>query len=282
MFANNNRGIALMITLTIITVLIAVTFELNRQMRDSVTEAAATRDNLALSHMIGSGVDVAKALLIRDKDNTEADSIQDEWADPEIVSQYVAQLPFEKGEISLDITDERSRIQLNALVDYPDGKDFNPAQQKLWKRFFALLLQQQEFEADALFSEPLEPDMIINPVKDWLDDGDNEAISGLTGAENDYYQSLDPPYSCRNGPFKHISELLRVKNIKPELFYSMAETGYGIADYITVYGMKPADEDRHQYTFDGKININTAEMPVIAALRPRPAGPVRAVPACAT
>ncbi|MGM0453609.1 MAG: hypothetical protein ACQERN_10640, partial [Thermodesulfobacteriota bacterium] len=34
------------------------------------------------------------------------------------------------------------------------------------------------------------------------------------------------------------------------------------------YGMKPADEDRHQYTFDGKININTAEMPVIAALMP--------------
>lgn len=268
MSANNNKGIALMITLTIITVLIAVTFELNRQMRSTVTDAAATRDNLTLSHMIDSGINTAKALLIRDKEKTEADSVQEEWADPETVARYVSQLPFEKGKVTVNITDERSRIQLNALVSYPDGKDFNAVQQKLWKRFFALLLKQQELAADELFDEPLEPDMIINPIKDWLDANDNEAITGLSGAEDDYYQSLDPPYSCRNGPFKHITELMRVKNITPELFYSLDKNVFGIANYITVYGMTPAGGDEHRFTYDGKININTAEMPVIAAMMP--------------
>jgi len=264
----NNRGIALIITLTIITVILAITFELNRQMRASVTDAAATRDYMTLSHMVGSGVEIANAILVKDKNETEIDSIQEEWADTRVVDEYLAQVPFEKGKISLEITDERSRIQINALVNYPEGRDFNPPQQELWKRFFALLLTQQELADDSLFSEPLVPDMIINPVKDWLDWNDDDAITGLTGAENAYYQDLDPPYSCRNGPFKDISELLRVKNITPELFSSFEENVPGISNYITVYGMTPLEGDQHRFTYDGKININTAEAPVIAALLP--------------
>jgi general secretion pathway protein K len=89
-------------------------------------------------------------------------------------------------------------------------------------------LQKQDFSPN----EQITPDMIINPIKDWLDSGDDDAITGLTGAENDYYQSLDPPYGARNGPFKHIRELMRVKNITKEMFYSL-----DIDNYVTVYGM---------------------------------------------
>ncbi len=268
MFVNNEKGVALLITIMIITVLITVTFELNRQMRDSVVDAAATRDHMTLSHMIGSGIDTARAILVKDKNETEIDSIQEEWSDPDTINQYLAQVPFEKGSVSLNITDERSRLQINALVKYPEGREFNVPQQELWKRFFALLLMQQELEEESILSEPLVPDMIINPVKDWLDSGDNDAITGLTGAENDYYENLDPPYSCRNGPFKHISELLRVRNIKPEMFASIEQSGFGIGNFITVYGTAPPEGDNHRLNFDGKININTAEMPVLAALMP--------------
>lgn len=269
----NNKGIALIITLMVITVLIAVTFELNRQMRDSVTDAAATRDSLTLSHMISSGVEIAEGILVKDKVETEIDSSQEEWADPEIINEYIVQVPFEKGKMSLEISDERSRIQINALVKFPEGREFNTTQQEMWKRFFGLMLAQQELNEDKekgklLSTDELEPDMIINPVKDWLDANDDDAITGLTGAENDYYEDLDPPYGCMNGPIKDISELLRIRNITPELFMSIDENVAGLSNYITAYGMAMVEGDKNGFTYDGKININTAEAPVLAALLP--------------
>jgi len=261
----NNRGVALIITLTAITIIIAVSLELNRQMRQSVISAASTRNQMSLTHMVSAGVDTGKAILAKDAADTDNVSVQDDWADPEVIEHYLGQLPFDDGSITLEITDERSRIQINALVQFPEGRDFNPLQHELWQRFFTLVLGAAELEERDFLSggDNITPDMIINPVKDWLDSGDDGAVTGLSGAEDDYYQSLDPPYGIRNGPFKHIKELMRVKNITKEMFYS-----FDIDDYVTVYGMTPDEGDRHRFTYDGKININTASQPVIAALLP--------------
>ena len=264
---NNNKGIALLITLTIITVLVAVSFELNRQIRNSVSKAGVSRDLMTAENMIVSGVNIAEKILVRDKEETEIDSVQEDWADPEVLNDYLQQTGFEEENLSLEITDELSRLQINALVQYPDGQKFQSAQRKLWMRFFDLLLAGREQSAREVFSEPLEPAMIINPVKDWLDSGDNDAVSGLTGAESDYYRDKDPPYACRNGPFRDISELLRVRNISLDLFERM-EQGGNPEDFITVHGMIPAADSRHDFTYPGKININTAPMPVLAALLP--------------
>jgi general secretion pathway protein K len=263
----NNKGIALIITLTVIALLITVTFELNRQLQASVENSAIIRDRLVLSHMISSGVEVAQAILIKDKTDSEPDTVQEDWANPEKIDAYLAQIPFEDGNIGLYISDEMGRIQVNALVKYPEGKEFNPTQQELWLRFMALILTQQEnMENSAdLFEEVTEPSAIINPIKDWLDSDDNDAITGLNGAENEYYQDLDPPYAPRNGPFRHIEELTRTKGITPELFYAADELSMGISNYITVYGISKLND---KFTYTGKININTADMPVIAALLP--------------
>ncbi len=261
---NNNRGIALIITLMVITLLVAVTFELNRQIRAAVTDAAHSRDRLTLLHMISSGVEAAQSVLIQDKNNTEIDSIQENWADPEKLNEYISQLSFDGGEMVVFITDELSRIQVNGLVTYPQGKEFNEAQRDLWYRFIALLLSQVEEESDFM-DDIIEPNAIVNPLKDWLDFEDGDAITGLSGAENDYYQSLDPPYSCRNGPIRHIRELMRIKGITPELFMFVDEEVSGISQFVTVHG---ADASETGFTFPGKININTAELPVVAALLP--------------
>lgn len=264
---NNNKGIALIITVTIVTVLVAVSFELNRQIRNSVSKTGVSRDMMTAENMIVSGVNIAEKILVRDKEETEIDSVQEDWADPEVINDYLQHTGFEAENISLEITDELSRLQVNALVQFPDGQEFQPAQRKLWIRFFDLLLAGQEQADQEVFSEPLEPAMIINPVKDWLDSGEDDAVSGLNGAESDYYQGKDPPYSCRNGPFRHISELLRVRNISADLFEHM-EQGGNPGDFITVRGMMPSQDSRHDFTYPGKININTAPMPVIAALLP--------------
>jgi len=110
--------------------------------------------------------------------------------------------------------------------------------------------------------EIVEPSAIINPVKDWLDSDDNDAITGLNGAEKEYYQDLEPPYLCRNGPFRYIEELTRVKGITPELFCSADQQLLGISRYITVLGIAQLND---KFTYDGKININTADLPSLPA-----------------
>jgi len=262
----NNRGIALLITLSVIAVLLAVTVELNRRMRIALTDAAVAKNRVVMTNMLDSAVNMACAILAKDKKQGPADSLQDDWADPEVIAGYLAQTPFDDGEIRMIISDERSRLQVNALVQYPKGRNFNLVQRDLWYRFFDLLLAQQNDSTDSFLNEPVVPDMIINPIKDWLDFGDDDAITGLTGAENDYYKSLDPPYSCRNGPVRQVPELLRIRGITPELFAGLDMGVSGIDNYITVFGMSETSD--HKFTFDGKININTADVPIVAALLP--------------
>ncbi len=260
---DNNRGIALLVTLTVMTILISVALTLNRRVRTDAITGRLIGDRMALYHMADSVNQVGMAILVADKMTSKIDSVHEDWADPEYIKKNLALLKFDDSRLGLRIFDELGRIQINALVKYPEGRHFNPAQHRLWIRFLTALSAGDEQYAE------LEPAAVINPVKDWLDRGDDDAITGLSGAESDYYQGLDPPYACRNAPFKHLYELMLVKGITRDLFLGVNKS-FGISHYLTVYGMTAAKKktDAGRFTFTGKININTAELPVIAALLP--------------
>lgn len=260
----NNKGMAMLITLAIITLLITGALELNRRVRAAVVATAAARDRLILSEMAASGVQAMMAMLIKDKKTSGVDSIQEDWANPEKIGEVLQAIPFEKGRVGVQVQDELGKIQVNALVDFPKGRHFNESQKIMWDRFTRNLLARDE-EA----FEGIEAPAIINSVKDWLDSGDDDAITGLSGAEDDYYQGLDPPYSPANGPFTHVEELMRVKDITPELFAGAEGLG-GIENFMTVYGMTLSQTtvDHRNYAFEGKININTAPLPVLIAMVP--------------
>ena len=255
----NNRGIALLVTISILTVLIAGVLEWNRKVRASVVMSATARDRVTLASMATSGVHAAMALLVKDKMDSDSDSLQEDWSSPEKTSEALGQIPFENGTVSFKITDELSKIQINALVRFPEGQQFNEAQRELWDRFLRQLPDPEKYQEDA------DPNAIINSIKDWLDSGDDDAITGLSGAESGYYQELDPPYTCRNGPFYHLGELALVKGVTADLLNGAGGIP-GISQYVTVHGIKNTDEKK--ITFDGKININTAELPVLTALLP--------------
>ncbi|MGD8449538.1 MAG: general secretion pathway protein GspK [Desulfobacterales bacterium] len=255
----NHRGTALLVTVTIITILIAVALEMNRKTRSVVFSAAASRDRITLLHMASSGIDIAKAILIKDKNNSDVDSLQEDWADSKEISELLKDIPFEDGDIKLTIIDELGKIQINSLVTYPEGHIFNESQRDMWHRFLLLLISENESLED------LEPDMIINSVKDWIDSGDDEAITGLNGAESDYYETLDPPYVCRNSPFIHIGELSLVKGITTES-WQLAGGVAGISRYMTVFGA--SETSNNTFTYEGKININTADLPVLVSMLP--------------
>lgn len=101
-------------------------------------------------------------------------------------------------------------------------------------------------------------DIIVDSIMDWRDTND---LHMLNGAEEDYYRSLEKPYSCKDGPFDSVEELLLVRGMTAEILYGTSkqpnedkdygEENYeGVAEYLTVKG-------------SGKVNINTASRLVL-------------------
>ncbi len=255
----NNKGVVLLVTLAAVSILVATALALNRRARVDVASTTMIRDRLILRCMAESGVSAAMGMLIKDKKESSIDSLQEDWANPGKINEIVKEMPFEDGEVSVSISDELARLQVNALVQFPEGQAFNEDQRAIWDRFlrsFIVSLDDQE---------GMEPSTIINSLKDWMDSGEGEAITGLDGAETSYYQDLSPPYACPNGPLSHIGELALVKGVPPTLLHGSGDIP-GIADFLTVHGMEDLGEDG--FTFPGRINLNTAGEALLAALLP--------------
>lgn len=232
---NNERGAALILVILMVSIIVAVTMELNASSRANVYEAANFRDRIKTLYIAKSGFNAAATLLLRDNNNYDA--LTEIWARTEILSPYSAQLFEGDGHCTLIIEDESGRIPVHKLVS---GSAYNQQYRDILARFLSL----PEFDL-----KPDQVESIIDSIKDWLDS--DEDISSR-GAESAYYQTLAPPYNSKNGALDSLDELLLVHGITPEIFFG-AEGKPGIRDFLTVYG-------------DGQININTAPKMVLRAL----------------
>jgi len=263
MIFQNNRGIALILSIAVCSLLFTTALSLNRKVRFSIIASASSKDRLILSQMAWSGVNAAIALLVRDRYETDdIDSVQEDWANTEKINELLADILYEDGTIELKITDELSKIQVNAIVDkFPSGSRFNYPQKDMWEKFIKFLISKDDRLSD------LVPETITSSIKDWLDSNDDDAITGVNGAESDYYQGLDPPYSCRNEPVKNLDELVLIKGITSELYYGIMK-GYSVSRCLTIYGAERVANSDNLIKFNGKININTADIPVLIALLP--------------
>jgi general secretion pathway protein K len=236
MMSNHEKGIALVIVLLMISIVVAVTIQLNRSTRSEVYEAANLSDGIRLYYVAESGFYAGEALLLADKN--AFDALTEDWAKTEMLSLKTEEL-FENGSFKLLIEDEGGRIPLNKLVN---GSTYNATIRELLLR----LLTGPYFRLSAGQAEE-----IIASIKDWIDTDDE--VTG-TGAEGSYYASLERPYAVKNAPLDCIEELLMVKGVTRDLFYGTGELP-GLVSCLTVFG-------------DGKINISTAPKPVLRALSP--------------
>lgn len=235
----NNRGMALILTVLIVTIIVALTLHFNTTMRSELYAAYNFQDSVKLRSIACSGLNCGLAVLFEDSMTSSFDSEYETWARSEDLSSYSPSL-FNEGRFELQITDLTGRIQINQLVS-EDG-NYNLKQKELLIRLLSLM----DLE---IGSQGIED--IVDSIKDWLD-RDNEVTR--FGAEDSYYKDLDPPYACRNGPLESIEELLLIKGITRMLFYGTMDTP-GISAYLSVYG----DET-------GRININTADPIILQAL----------------
>ncbi len=269
----DEKGFALIVTLAIVSILLATALQLGKYTGDAVLSTLADNDKFEAYQMSVSGINLAMLILVEDAKKNTIDSVQDSWADQDSLMVAAETLGFKNGTLKLKISDELSKIQVNALIeDYP-GNIFHPNQLLIWENFLRLRFSSNKA------TDERDPAEIINSVKDWLDSRDDDAVTGVSGAESDYYLGLDPPYTCSNGPFNHIEELFKVKGISGNLLKEKSEQGLEmdqeqaeqnmeLSDVFSVYGQDSEKSEKGGYRYLGRVNINTAGVDVLAALLP--------------
>ncbi|HUK42024.1 MAG TPA: hypothetical protein VLX11_13290, partial [Candidatus Acidoferrales bacterium] len=102
--------------------------------------------------------------------------------------------------------------------------------------------------------------ILVDSILDWIDADD---LHRQNGAENDYYLSLSPPYTARNGPLDSVEDLLWIRGMTPELFFGSPPSQSGPG----------AEEGRISlaqiFTVDSpidRVNLRTAPAEVIHAI----------------
>lgn len=232
--AGNSKGVAVVLVLLVLGVMVPLTLDLNRASRAQVYEAANLADGIRALYIAKSGFYLGNALL--EEDDASVDTLDEFWARAGVLSSQSSVL-FSEGMFLLKIEDESGKIPINDLVG---GNEYNEEIRGILTRLLSLPgfhLGEREVRD------------LVDAIKDWMDEDDE--TTGF-GGENAYYQTLDPPYSCKNGPMERIEELRLVRGVTRELFEGTADH-LGLRDYVTVFG-------------SGTININTAPLPVLQAL----------------
>jgi len=229
---DDERGVALLLTLLVLALLVALVLEFDSEARREYRDAAAFRDNFKINVLSRAAVQAARAVLQQDllKDKLAGqffDAPTDLWAFP--IDKYA----IGDGLLTAKIDDERGKLNLNDLAA---GGDPNARKAKILrtKRLFELV--------------QVSPDL-VDAIVDWVDP---DEVPEPAGAETLYYQGLKPPYRAANAPLQTLRELRLIKGMSQDSFDKLARV-------VTVYPQEG----------QSRININTADPLVIQSLDPR-------------
>jgi type II secretory pathway component PulK len=159
--------------------------------------------------------------------------------------------------VRIQIVDEGRKLPIPALLN-PDRCEINPTWEGIFVRFFEDFKIKENDVGD-----------VINALADWMDTScqtPDGARSG--GAEDDYYESLERPYTTPYLPMQVPGELRLVRYFTCEelakLFLGkeckdVADLDIGSNAYLTPYG---------DGTEAARVNINTATEAVLRAIIP--------------
>ncbi len=194
------RGVALILTLLITAILVTLIVEVNYSTQVDLRIAGNFRNDLQAYYLAKSGVNIAISYLKYDLENSDTDSLDEDWAKP------YPPVPVGDGFVKVHVEDENAKIDVNKLVKEEDGK-----------------LNEQIRDVLSRLLERAEVDMeILDAIIDWIDpddEGEGEAY---------YYGSLDPSYECKNASLDTLSELLMIKGITDEVYGKISE-------HLTIY-----------------------------------------------
>ena len=230
----NQRGVALLVVLWIFIFLLVVAFDFSASVREEATAAHRYSDEtqgyyIALAGFERGVYEFLQQSTGRDALGTQkkADIFDGDWHEEALGG----------GAFRVRWVDEGGKININR------------ADEETLRRVFANLGVEEPNKA-----------ILVDSIMDWRDPDD---LHRTSGAENEYYRSLTPSYTAKNGPFDTVEDLLWVRGMTPELFYGYGEVQGDRAENAQRTGLRAI------FTVDSpidRVNLRTASADVIHAL----------------
>jgi len=271
----NNRGIALILTILVVSLIIAFTIQFNRTMLAHVISSATNQNGLKALYAAKSGISCALAILkaddspgvttlfeLKSKQKQEKTKIEDICGELEKLSPCSLGKfkPLENCEF--EIIDECGKIQLNSLpaMEKPGNldKDKGLDVESLLKRY----LDQFDLEKDDGDKGGAGKFATVYAILNWIDaDDKNRGESGWDYSED----------SSKNRPLYSLRELRLIEGFSPEDLSDLTEPDETNPEEMGNSGKTDRFDSIIEnltvfVTNDGKININTASLEVLMSL----------------
>jgi len=200
-------GIALIIVLIMIVVfgILAGRFAYNMKVETTLARHASFSSELDWAGR--SGIEMAKWILAEESKGQGGsfDSLKNYWAGgPGSSNGPCAELVF-------PIPIGNAQIDRPKIIDLERKFNINLADEVILRQAMTLIT------ADAADSAT-----IVNSILDWRDP-DRDTHPG--GTESKDYETLDPPYYAKDGPFDDLTELLMVRGVTPNMFWGANAAG---------------------------------------------------------
>jgi len=232
----DENGVVLIALLWILTALAVIALSFSRESFVEIAAARNARDGAIGYYAARAGIANAAFQLIQRRIVPRVQQLELQGP-PDPIDLGVLTGQAGDGEYRVEMQDESGKINVN-FVQEPQLR--------------ALM--------EALGIPQPDSDIIVDSIMDWRD---VDELRRANGAENDYYQTMNPPYKARNGRFETVEELLLVRGVTREYFYGRvlrAEDGsyirhVGLSDCLTVYSM-----------VNNAINVNSAPVEVLMSV----------------
>ena len=129
-----------------------------------------------------------------------------------------------RGIVVVDEDGKLQRVRFSAMAPHYDETGFAPWQYGLERESMRLDINavmdweksRQGIGRKALLGLPGMTEAIADAILDWMD---ADSTTRQSGAEQDYYSTLNPPYSPRNGIPDSLEELLLIKGVTRSLLF---------------------------------------------------------------
>ncbi len=181
----NEEGMALLLVLVIVALLSALLTEFSFSTLVDLRATETFRDRTRSFYLARGGIEAARMIL--QEDNNEFDHPAEFWGDP------MVNVPAGEGDVSLTISDLSGHFNVNSVADSRG----NP--QPGYHRF--VVLCEEVLEIDRLQGQDL-----ANSLVHWF----NADRSKPTPDDN-YYNSLQPPYGRKGAKLETLDELHLVR-----------------------------------------------------------------------
>jgi general secretion pathway protein K len=238
----SERGIVLVVVLITVAILTTLVVDLIYFTRVDTEISANTRDEIKARYIAKSGVNVVAGTM-KNRPLEELEEISSVFGDQsgDAAGYWAIRVPYfpvGTGAVSITVIDERSKINLNTLVNQTTNQVDLQVLSEL-KELFRMLGVDSDLSGRFIAS-------LINWLDHAVEGAQSQNDQDSNGANAGFYQGLDNPYSIKDGPLDSLDEIRMIDGMEDEFFDK-------IKDYVTVY---PKDK---------RINFSTAPRVVMMA-----------------